>query len=113
MPTYEYECDACAHTFEELQSFSDAPLTECPRCGKKQLRRLFGTGAAVIFKGSGFYETDYRSDSYKKAAKSEQESSSKPNSTDTSGSTSKSEPASGTAGTEKTTAPGKSSKSET
>ena len=73
MPTYEYVCDACGHTFDELQSFSDAPLTKCPACGKKKLRRLFGTGAAVLFKGSGFYETDYRSESYKSGEKAESE----------------------------------------
>jgi putative FmdB family regulatory protein len=71
MPTYEYVCDACGHTFDELQNFSDEPLTKCPKCKKKKLRRLFGTGAALLFKGSGFYETDYRSDSYKTAAKAE------------------------------------------
>ena len=73
MPTYDYHCDACEHDFEEYQSFSDKVLTKCPKCGKKKLRRLFGTGAGVIFKGSGFYETDYRSDSYKQAAKADQE----------------------------------------
>jgi putative FmdB family regulatory protein len=71
MPTYDYVCDACGHTFDELQSFSDPVLTKCPKCKKKKLRRLFGTGAAVLFKGSGFYETDYRSDSYKSGAKAE------------------------------------------
>jgi putative FmdB family regulatory protein len=69
MPTYEYQCDACGHQFDELQSFSEPPLTKCPQCKKKKLRRLFGTGAAVLFKGSGFYETDYRSESYKSKAK--------------------------------------------
>lgn len=73
MPTYEYQCDACQHNFDEMQSFSDAPLTKCPKCGKKKLRRLFGTGAAVLFKGSGFYETDYRSESYKSGQKAEQD----------------------------------------
>jgi putative FmdB family regulatory protein len=73
MPTYEYRCDACGHTFDELQSFKDEPLKVCPKCHQETLRRLFGTGAAILFKGSGFYETDYRSESYKKAAKSEQE----------------------------------------
>jgi putative FmdB family regulatory protein len=73
MPTYEYQCDACDHNFDEFQSMSEEPLTKCPKCGKKKLRRVFGTGAAVLFKGSGFYETDYRSESYKKAAKAEQE----------------------------------------
>lgn len=75
MPTYDYRCNACGHTFEEMQSFSEPVLTKCPECGKKKLERLFGTGAAVLFKGSGFYETDYRSDKYKSAAKAEQESS--------------------------------------
>ena len=71
MPTYEYVCDACKHDFEEMQSFSDEPLTKCPKCKKKKLRRLFGTGASIIFKGSGFYETDYRSESYKAGEKAE------------------------------------------
>src|SRR5690349_5770301 len=73
MPTYEYQCDACDHNFDELQSFSEPPLKKCPKCGKAKLRRVFGSGAAVIFKGSGFYQTDYRSESYKAAAKAEQE----------------------------------------
>ncbi len=68
MPTYDYVCDACGHKFEHFQSISDPLLKKCPECGKLKLRRLFGTGAAVVFKGSGFYQTDYRSDSYKKAA---------------------------------------------
>src|SRR5215470_8991057 len=74
MPTYDYVCDACEHEFEEFQSFHDEPLKKCPKCGKKKLRRLFGTGAAILFKGSGFYQTDYRSESYKSAAKAEQDS---------------------------------------
>ena len=73
MPTYEYECDACHHNFDEFQSMSEPALTKCPKCGKKKLRRVFGAGAAVIFKGSGFYQTDYRSESYKAAAKAEQD----------------------------------------
>ena len=60
MPTYDYKCSACDHAFEELQSFSDPPLTKCPKCKKKKLARLFGGGGAILFKGSGFYETDYR-----------------------------------------------------
>jgi putative FmdB family regulatory protein len=74
MPTYDYQCEGCGHTFEEFQYFSEEPLKECPRCHEARLRRLFGTGAAVLFKGSGFYETDYRSASYKAAAKKEAES---------------------------------------
>src|ERR1043166_9492287 len=60
MPTDDYRCNACGHTFEELQSFSEPPLTKCPACKKNKLDRLFGGGGAIIFKGSGFYETDYR-----------------------------------------------------
>ena len=68
MPTYDYECDACGHAFEKFQPISAKPVRKCPRCGKLKVRRLIGTGAGVIFKGSGFYQTDYRSESYKKAA---------------------------------------------
>jgi putative FmdB family regulatory protein len=68
MPTYDYECDACGHRFELYQSISADPERKCPACKKLKLRRLIGTGAAVVFKGSGFYQTDYRSDSYKKSA---------------------------------------------
>ena len=73
MPTYEYQCDACEHNFDEFQSIKDEPLKKCPKCGKKKLRRVFGAGAAILFKGSGFYETDYRSEAYKKSAKADQE----------------------------------------
>jgi putative FmdB family regulatory protein len=71
MPTYDYECDACEHTFEEFQGINDPVLKKCPKCKKNKLQRLFGSGAAIVFKGSGFYQTDYRSDSYKKAAKAD------------------------------------------
>ncbi len=60
MPTYDYECRACNHTFEKFQSMSAGVLRKCPECGRLQLRRLIGCGAGVIFKGSGFYETDYK-----------------------------------------------------
>ena len=70
MPTYEYRCTACATEFEKFQRMSDEPVAECPECGASAERRLSG-GAGLLFKGSGFYITDYRSDSYKKAAKSE------------------------------------------
>jgi putative FmdB family regulatory protein len=75
MPTYDYECDACSHTFELFQSISEPLKKKCPECGRLKLRRLFGTGAALLFKGSGFYQTDYRSESYKKGAKAEKKSS--------------------------------------
>ncbi len=71
MPTYEYLCDNCGHEFEKFQSISSKPLRKCPACGRRQLKRLIGTGAGIIFKGSGFYETDYRSESYKKAEEKE------------------------------------------
>ena len=74
MPTYDYVCDACHHAFEQWQSFHDDHLTNCPKCKKKKLRRLIGTGAAIVFKGSGFYETDYnRGESYKAAEKADAE----------------------------------------
>lgn len=68
MPTYDYECSACQHRFEHFQKITDDPLAVCPKCKRKKLIRLFGTGAAVVFKGSGFYQTDYRSESYRKGA---------------------------------------------
>ena len=74
MPTYDYECDACGHEFELFQSISEPVKRKCPECGKPKLRRLFGTGAAVVFKGSGFYQTDYRSESYNKDAEKEKSS---------------------------------------
>ena len=73
MPTYDYACQACDHEFEAFQSITAKPLRKCPECGRLRLKRLIGIGAGVIFKGSGFYETDYRSDSYKQSAKAEKE----------------------------------------
>lgn len=78
MPTYDYKCNGCGHTFELFQSMSAATKRKCPECGKNTLERLIGTGAAVLFKGSGFYETDYRSKSYQDAAKSEKDAAAKP-----------------------------------
>jgi putative FmdB family regulatory protein len=74
MPTYDYVCDACKHEFELFQSITEAVKRKCPKCGKNKLRRLIGTGAAIMFKGSGFYQTDYRSDSYKKRAEADKPS---------------------------------------
>jgi len=71
MPTYEYRCNVCGHELEQYQSITAEPLRKCPACGRQTLRRLIGAGGGIIFKGSGFYQTDYRSDSYKKAAAAE------------------------------------------
>ncbi len=71
MPTYEYLCDACGYEFELFQSMSAPVKRKCPDCSKLKLKRLIGIGSGVIFKGSGFYQTDYRSDSYKKAAEAD------------------------------------------
>ena len=71
MPTYDYVCDACEHEFELFQSITESAKRKCPECGRMKLRRLFGTGAAIVFKGSGFYQTDYRSESYRKGAEAD------------------------------------------
>ncbi len=71
MPTYDYRCDHCGHEFELFQSMTAKVRRKCPDCGEPRLKRLIGTGGGVIFKGSGFYQTDYRSDSYKKAAEAD------------------------------------------
>lgn len=78
MPNYDYRCEECSHIFEVFQKMSDDKLEDCPLddCGGK-VKRLLGTGAGVIFKGSGFYQTDYRSDSYKKGAQGDKSSSKK------------------------------------
>ena len=73
MPTYDHVCGACGHELEIFQSMSEAPKRKCPECGSLKLQRQIGMGAGVLFKGSGFYETDYRSDSYAKGAKAEKE----------------------------------------
>lgn len=74
MPTYDYICDACKHEFEAYESITVDPRKDCPECGKPSLRRKIGPGAAIIFKGSGFYQTDYRSESYMKAAQADKPS---------------------------------------
>ncbi len=78
MPTYEYLCDNCSHAFEKFQSITASNLRKCPECGKLKLKRLIGTGSGIIFKGSGFYGTDYRSENYKKAQEND-----KPKATET------------------------------
>lgn len=75
MPTYQYECAQCGHGFEVLQSMKDEKLKKCPQCGKNKLQRLIGSGSGIIFKGSGFYATDYKT---KSPGKSRDESFSKP-----------------------------------
>jgi putative FmdB family regulatory protein len=90
MPTYDYQCDACDHKFELYQGINDPKKKKCPECGRLKLRRLLGTGAAVVFKGSGFYQTDYRSDSYHKAKAADKPSDSKSADSKSSGSDSKS-----------------------
>lgn len=74
MPTYDYECVSCYHTFELFQQITDKPIRSCPECGKRKAQRLIGTGGAVIFKGSGFYQTDYRSKDYKSKMEAENKS---------------------------------------
>ncbi len=114
MPTYEYQCDACEHQFEEMQGIKEEPLVKCPKCKKKKLRRLIGSGAGLIFKGSGFYITDYRSDSYKSAAKAEEgaaKSDGKPDAADKSDAASKADSAA-PAKAESGKKPSKSPKSE-
>ena len=71
MPTYDYICDACSHEFEAFESIKADPQTVCPTCHEAKLRRKIGAGAAILFKGSGFYQTDYRSESYKKEAEAD------------------------------------------
>ncbi len=112
MPTYEYHCDACGNHFDEFQGINEPALKKCPKCKKQKLRRIFGAGAAIIFKGSGFYETDYRSDAYKASANADKEKSSgdggdKKSTTDTAASTSESKPA-----TTKNSSKSKTSKSD-
>lgn len=83
MPTYDFECAACGNKLEIFQKMSDKPLKICPACKQETLKRLIGTGAGIIFKGNGFYCTDYRSDNYKNSSHKEKNS----------GSSSKKEPA--------------------
>lgn len=101
MPTYDYICDSCGNEFEAFESIKADPQTVCPKCSENTLRRKIGAGAAIIFKGSGFYQTDYRSESYKKRAEADKpsDSSSKPaesstKSTDASAPKTESKPAS-------------------
>jgi putative FmdB family regulatory protein len=95
MPTYEYHCDACGHNFERFQPITAEPVKQCPQCKKNKARRLIGMGAGLIFKGSGFYITDYRSEGYKEKAKAESggAASSEPKSSETSSPSTEAKPA--------------------
>jgi len=87
MPTYEYTCDACNQSWELFQPMGSKAKTKCPECGARKARRLIGAGAGIIFKGSGFYETDYRSDSYKESAKADKDAQSSDSKSETKGKT--------------------------
>src|SRR6266853_5226890 len=116
MPTYEYSCAKCDKIFEAFQSMRDEPFRECPeelcrlpKWGHGKVKRLLGTGAGLIFKGSGFYSTDYRSESYKAAAKKE----SAPKASEGSDKSSKTEPPKTSSSGETKTAEKKSAKEST
>jgi len=85
MPTYEYVCENCGYKFEQFQSITAGPLRRCPKCKTSRLKRLIGSGSGIIFKGNGFYQTDYRSESYKKRAESEKKETKTKNQTAKSG----------------------------
>jgi putative FmdB family regulatory protein len=104
MPTYDYICDSCGHEYETFEPITSTPRTDCPECKELKLRRKIGAGAAILFKGSGFYQTDYRSDSYKKAAKADKASSEPAKTT----SESKSSESTGSSTSTSTSAPAKS-----
>jgi len=76
MPTYDYECRACGEGFEKFQPITSSPVRKCPSCGERKAQRLIGAGAGILFRGSGFYETDYRSAEYKAKAKADKDSAS-------------------------------------
>jgi putative FmdB family regulatory protein len=89
MPTYDYVCDSCSHEFEAFESIKADPQKTCPECAQPKLRRKIGAGAAILFKGSGFYQTDYRSESYKKRAEADKPGESKTSSSESTSSASK------------------------
>lgn len=79
MPTYDYRCKDCGHEWERFQPITANPIRKCPDCGKLKAERVIGPGAGIIFKGSGFYQTDYRSESYRKGAEAERKAAEKSN----------------------------------
>ena len=89
MPTYEYRCSACDNEWEEFQSIKANPTKKCPECGKSKVERIISAGGGIIFKGSGFYQTDYRSESYKKGASADKKAADTPKSDSSDSSTSK------------------------
>lgn len=109
MPTYDYKCQACGHEFEKFQSITSSPIKKCPHCGKNQVKRLIGAGAGLIFKGSGFYVTDYRDKSYTDRAKSEASGASDSKATSTADSTPATASGAASAGKSASSAEGKSS----
>ncbi len=118
MPTYDYVCDACDHKFEHFQGINDPLLKKCPACKKQKLRRLFGTGGAIMFKGSGFYITEFSSFSYKAGAAADKKSSdssssasSESKSSETKASESKSSESKSESKSEKSNSPSKSESS--
>jgi len=109
MPTYDYVCEGCQHEFEAFESIKADPQTVCPSCSQPKLRRKIGAGAAIIFKGSGFYQTDYRSESYKKRAEADKPSESKPSTATSDSSAASSTSSSTSTSTPTTTKPASSS----
>jgi putative FmdB family regulatory protein len=98
MPTYDYICDSCGHEYEAFESIKADPRADCPACQANTLRRKIGAGAAILFKGSGFYQTDYRSESYRKSAAADKPAESKPAESKSSGSDSSSSSSSSSSG---------------
>ena len=111
MPTYDYICEACGHHWELFQRITEDPIKKCPACNRRKAVRQFGTGAAVVFKGSGFYETDYRSESYKKSAAAESKSSSESGKGSSEGSKTKSDSGGSSSSKSENSSGGSSSKS--
>jgi len=103
MPTYEYRCKTCEHEWEEFQSIKAEPTRKCPECGKLKAERIISAGGGIIFKGSGFYQTDYRSESWKKGASADKKSQESTSSSDSKSGDSKSSGESKSSGGTKST----------
>ena len=109
MPTYDYQCQACGHTWELFQSMNDSPIKSCPKCKKRKAKRLLGVGAGLIFKGTGFYETDYKN---KPGGESKKDSGDSSSSSDSSDSSAKSSDSSSDSSSTSESKPKKETKSE-